>query len=336
MRCGMRNERDLVLVLILALALGPKAQGGWVKDAQGIMGTTVRAEVWHRDEAVARAGAAAVMEEMRRIDGLMSPYRAHSELARVNAQASRRAVAVGPELLDVVQRARRFSELTHGAFDITFASVGHLYDYRNGRRPDAQTIESLLPAISYRHIHVDARAGLIAFDRPGVRIDLGGIAKGYAVDRALERLRRLGICHALVSAGGDTGILGDRLGRPWMVGIRDPRHLDVVVAMLPLQDEALSTSGDYERYFEEDGVRYHHIIDPGTGGSAGALTSVSVLGPDATTTDALSTSLFVMGVRKGMALVDSLDGIEAIMVDRSGELYFSDGLASVDRESTAR
>jgi thiamine biosynthesis lipoprotein len=121
-----------------------------------------------------------------------------------------------------------------------------------------------------------------------------------------------------------------------MVGIRDPRHLDVVVAMLPLQDEALSTSGDYERYFEEDGVRYHHIIDPGTGGSAGALTSVSVLGPDATTTDALSTSLFVMGVRKGMALVDSLDGIEAIMVDRSGELYFSDGLASVDRESTAR
>ncbi len=321
---------------VLILALGSLTQAGWVRDEQGIMGTVVRAEVWHRDEAVARAGVAAVMEEMRRIDGLMSPYKAHSDLARVNAQASRRAVKVGPDLLAVVRRARRFSELTDGAFDITFASVGHLYDYRNGIRPDAQTIETLLPTIHYRHVHLDGRAGRIAFDRPGVRIDLGGIAKGYAVDRALARLRALGIAHALVSAGGDTGILGDRLGRPWMVGIRDPRHHDAVVAMLPLQDEALSTSGDYERYFEEDGVRYHHILDPGTGAPAGALTSVSVLGPDATTTDALSTSLFVMGVRKGMALVDSLDGIEAIMVDRSGALFFSDGLASIERAPATR
>jgi thiamine biosynthesis lipoprotein len=117
LRYGMRNGRDLVLVLVLvlALALWPKAQGGWVKDAQGVMGTTVRAEVWHRDEAVARAGVAAVMEEMRRIDGLMSPYKAHSELAQVNAQAARRAVPVGPDMLAVVQRAQRFSELTHGA-----------------------------------------------------------------------------------------------------------------------------------------------------------------------------------------------------------------------------
>lgn len=303
------------------------AQAGWVRDEQAIMGTLVRAEVWHGDDAVARRGVEAVMAEMRRIDRLMSAYRPDSALSRINANAARGPVAVSGELLVLIHRAQAVSQLSNGAFDITFASVGHLYSYRDRVRPDHDTITRALPAIDYHHVLIDQAAGTIQFARPGVTIDLGGIAKGHAVDRALAVLREHGIKHALVSAGGDTGILGKRLDRPWMVAIRDPRNRDAVIALLPLADEALSTSGDYERYFEQDGKRYHHILNPSTGKSAGEVRSVSVIGPDAATTDALSTSVFVLGVDKGMALVDRLRGIEAVIVDHSGQMFYSRGLA---------
>ena len=315
------------LLLVPLLVVSWSVQAGWVRTEQAIMGTTVRAEVWHDDEAVAQAGVGAVMDEMRRVERLMSPSKADSELHRINAQAADGPVPISRELLMLIQRALAVSRMTRGAFDITFASVGHLYNYRENVKPAEETISQMLPAVDYRHVLLDQISGTIEFAEAGVKIDLGGIAKGYAVDRALEILRNLGIANALVSAGGDTGILGDRLGRPWVVGIRDPRDQGAVVAMLPLHDEALSTSGDYERFFEDGGVRYHHILNPSTGRSVSAVRSVSVVGPDATTTDALATSVFVMGVNKGMTLVDALPGVEAVIVDQSGDLYYSRGLA---------
>ena len=159
-----------------------------------------------------------------------------------------------------------------------------------------------------------------------MRIDLGGIAKGYAVDRCMTLLEQLDIHNALVRAGGDSRVAGDHWGRPWTIGIRDPRDRKGVVAMIPLIDVAVSTSGDYERFFEQSGVRYHHIINPRTGDSARELQSVTIIGPDATTTDALSTSVFVLGLDKGMALIDRLPGIDAILVDRHGTLYYSSDL----------
>jgi thiamine biosynthesis lipoprotein len=161
-----------------------------------------------------------------------------------------------------------------------------------------------------------------------MRIDLGGIAKGWAVDRGIEIVRKMGIEHAMINAGGDTALLGDRLGKPWMVGIRDPRIAGAVVARIPLQDEAISTSGDYERYFEEDGVRYHHILVPGTGKSAREVRSVTILGSNATQTDGLSTSVFVLGVERGMQLVSRLPGVEAVIVDAEGRIFYSDGLVA--------
>ena len=155
---------------------------------------------------------------------------------------------------------------------------------------------------------------------------MGGLAQGFAVDQSIQHLQDLGIEHALVSAGGDTRLLGDRRGRAWLVGIRDPANTEEVIAMLPLEDEALSTSGDYERFFIEDGEKYHHIIHPSTGKSVNEVRSVSILASDATTTDALSTSIFVMGVSKGLELLNRLEGVEGVVVDQNRKLYYSEGL----------
>jgi len=318
----------LLLVALLLPAPVPAADGHWHRRDAAIMGTAIHVEVWHADATLAQNAIDAVLAQMHHIDAVMSPFRPESELSRVNRSAADAPAAVSTELAELVARALHISELTGGAFDITFASVGYLYDYRAHIRPDTTTLRRALPAVDYRHVQVDRQAATIAFASQGVRIDLGGIAKGYAVEQSAALLRGMGIEHALISAGGDTRVVGDRFGRPWMVGIRHPRDEYGIVTRLPLQDEAVSTSGDYERYFDEDGVRYHHIIDPGTGDSARSVLSVTVIGADATLTDALSTSLFVLGVERGIELIDRLPGYEAVLIDRHGALHYSAGLVA--------
>ena len=315
----------LSLFLSLLVITVP-VSAGWLKENADIMGTRITVELFHPDPAVARQGVDRVLAEMRRIDHAMSPYLATSELAQLNIRARQHAFAVSDELFTLIQRAQDFSDLTGGAFDITFASVGFLYDYRKAIRPDAARRKKAAALIDYHNLVMDKDRHTVAFSTPGVRIDLGGIAKGYAVDRCIRLLQDMGIRQALVTAGGDSRIIGDRWGRPWTIGIRDPREADKMVAVIPLMDVAVSTSGDYQRYFEEDGVRYHHIIDPQSGDSARELRSVTIIAPDATTSDALSTSVFVLGTRAGLALVNRLPGIDAILVDRHGELHYSDEL----------
>jgi len=201
-----------------------------------------------------------------------------------------------------------------------------LYDYRNKQRPDDDTINELLSAVDYRHVILDHEQQTVFFASDKVKIDLGGIAKGYAVDNAIRALEKLGIKHALVTAGGDTRLLGDRNGKPWIVGIRDPRDEDKQAVVLPLQNEAMSTSGDYERYFEEDGKRYHHILSPQTGRSSSQIQSVSIIGPQSVYNDALSTAVFVMGLETGIGLINSLPKFEAIVMDKHRRLHYSEGL----------
>ncbi len=311
---------------ILGLLWGWQAQAAWVDRTEAVMGTRIAVRLWADDVDRANAAIDAVMAEMRRIDALMSPFKGETPLARVNREAAARPVPVPGELLKLIHRALRVSVLTGGAFDITFASVGYAYDYRRHVRPDDAWVERHLDRIDYRHVVLDDTASTVRFSMPGVRIDLGGIAKGYAVDRAIALLRRRGIRQALVSAGGDSRLIGDHRGRPWYIGIRDPRRKDASTAVLPLADTAISTSGDYERYFEAGGRRYHHILSPWTGHSADKVRSVTILGPDATTTDALSTSVFVLGPERGMALVERLPGVDAVIIDAEGRMRFSSGL----------
>jgi thiamine biosynthesis lipoprotein len=313
--------------IALAVFAALPAHAEWYQRQAAMMGTSVGVELWADDPSLAQRAMDTVFDEMRRTDELMSTYKPSSQISRVNAEAAQRPVVVDPTIVDVVDRALGFSRLSGGAFDITYASVGYLYDFRTREHPDDEAIAKALPGVDYRHVVVDRSRNTIRFLKAGVRIDLGGIAKGYAVDRCIEMLRRLGIRHAMVNAGGDTRLLGDRRGRPWIVGIRDPRQDGKVVVSLPLADEAISTSGDYERYFDEDGVRYHHILVPGTGRPAGAVRSVTIVADDATTTEGLTKSVFVLGVERGMQLVASLPGVDAVIVDKDGNVFYSDGLA---------
>jgi thiamine biosynthesis lipoprotein len=290
------------------------------------MGTEVSVYVWHDDLETAQEAVAAVFVEVARIDNLMSTYIEDSEMSRINREAASGPVEVGDELFTLILRSLDISLLTRGAFDITYDSVGQHYDFREGRRPDENTILEELPRLDYRLVEINRDDSTIRFMQEGVRINLGGIAKGYTVERGVDVLRQYGVAHARVTAGGDSRLLGDRRGQPWMVGVQNPRDKDQVAVTLPLENEAISTSGDYERFFEEDGERYHHIIEPSTGQPAGEVRSTTIIGPDAVLTDALSTSVFVMGVDQGLRLIATLPDYEGIVIDAEGQMFYSDGL----------
>lgn len=291
------------------------------------MGTRIAVELWATDAAHGEALITRVMDEMHRVDVLMSTYKPASQVSIINDRAAREPVVVDADLFGLLQTALDYSRVTEGAFDITYASVGYLYDYRRHIRPDDAAIAAALPAVDYRHVVLDPKARSVRFTQPGVRIDLGGIAKGWAVDRGIDILRTAGVERAFVTAGGDTRIIGDRFGQPWIVGIRDPREEGKVAVRIPLSDAALSTSGDYERFFEADGVRYHHILSPSTGRPASAVRSVTIIGPTATRTDGLSKTIFVLGIEKGMQVLDRAGDVDAIAIDKDGKIYYSKGLA---------
>lgn len=314
--------RSLLLVVLSSCAQS-NVLAEWHQQQRDIMSTRISLELWHDEAAVAAECSQQVFAEMERINALMSSYLDSSELSFINNNAAIDAVEISDELALLVERSLYFSEISKGAFDITYASIGYAYDYRKRQQPSDQSITQKLPAIDYHHIELANNR--IRFNNNAVRIDLGGIAKGYAVDRAIDIIRQCGIGKAMVSAGGDSRILGDRVGRPWILGIQHPRDPDGIVLRLPLSDSAISTSGDYERFFIENGNRIHHIINPSTGRSAAASWSATVTGPDAMTTDALSTTIFILGAVKGLALIESLEGIDAIIIDSNGKLHYSSG-----------
>ena len=312
---------------LLAAALAPAARAEWlVRTVDGTMGTRIHVELWSEQRAAGEAAIDAVMRDMERIDAAMSTYKADSEVSRVNAGAARAPMRISRELFDLLTTAVEYSRITDGAFDITYASVGFMYDFRRRQKPTEAEIEAALPAVNYRNLELDPRRRTVHFSRPGVRIDLGGIAKGHAVDRGIAILQQRGIRHALVSAGGDSRIIGDRFGKPWIVGIRHPDRKDQVIARIPLVDTAISTSGDYERYFDENGVRYHHIIDPATGHPASKVRSATILAPTATRTDGLSKTAFVLGPEAALAIYNGLGDVDAILVAPDGRVLYSKGL----------
>ena len=290
------------------------------------MGTRIAVDLWHDDAAKGEAAIDAVMTEMRRIDALMSHYKPDSQISKINAHAAEEAVVVDVELFDLLKQALHFSEITDGAFDITYASVGYLYDYRRHVRPTDEQIRGALPGVNFRHLHLDAAMHSVRFERAGMRIDLGGIGKGYAVDRGIGILQSLGVAHAEVTAGGDARIIGDHMGKPWIVGIRHPDDRTKVVTRIPLIDTAMSTSGDYERYFDEDGVRYHHIIDPRSGHSASRVRSATILGLTATQTDGLSKTAFVLGPEQALEIINRLPEFDAVFIANDGRVLYSKGL----------
>lgn len=315
-----------VLATLSLLLVTPVADAEWLGDARPLMGTEVSVWFWSDDAEADGALIEAVFNEAARIDRLMSTYKDESKISEINRHAADHPVVAGNEIFELIKKSIEVSRLTDGAFDITYESVGKYYDFRERLRPTSATVASELDKVNFRFIKLDEEQGTVEFSVDGVRINLGGIAKGYVVERGAEILRKHGISSGVVTAGGDSRLLGNRRGQPFVVGIRDPREEGKVAMRIPLEDEAYSTSGDYERFFDEDGVRYHHILTPSTGEPAKGVHSATVIGPDAVMTDALSTSVFVMGVHKGLGMIATLPEYESIVIDAQGRLYFSDGL----------
>jgi thiamine biosynthesis lipoprotein len=239
-------------------------------------------------------------------------------------------VPVPAELVDLLEVALSFSARTEGAFDPTFAAMWGLWTFGDdGVRalPDPAEVARRLPLVDATKVAVDREAGTVFLPEPGMKLGLGGIAKGWATDRAVAILRAHGLHDFAVQAGGELFVAGGHGDRPWWVGVRDPRG-DGPFARVRLSDAAFDTSGDYERFFEVDGVRYHHIVDPETGWPARASRSATVLAPDATTADALSTALFVLGPERGKAVLAAhFPGVEAVWVDAGGRVAATNGLS---------
>lgn len=308
---------------------GPDTRDDWESHSWQVMGTQADLVFWPGNQPAA-ATLDAIRQEFERLNALLSPWVESSELYRANAHAADAPVIISAEFAQLIETSRHYSHLTDDAFDITFASVGHLYDYRAGVAPDDAALAEAQAGQGMDNVVLTPGTGdqsvALSFLHPRTRVDLGGIAKGYAIDQAVALLQSHDVSHAYISLGGDSYVLGNRRDRLWQVGIRHPRQDEAVAITLPLADVAVSTSGDYERFFIRDGEHVHHILSPDSGRPATALVSVTVLAPRAIDADALSTSIFVLGVEAGLAIAETLEDVSVILIDREGAVHYSQDL----------
>jgi len=296
-----------------------------VERARVSMGSELRLTAWTDDEPLASAAFDAVFAEFDRLESLMSPWREGSDVKRLNDAAGDHRVSVSPEVREVIQAARQISEWTGGKFDITIGALSDLWRFdhdQDNRIPDREQVRRRLPLIDYRALEVNDEDGSAYLPRRGMRVTLGGIGKGYAIDRAISIVRGRGLRDFMIQAGGVLYVAGTKAGRPWRLGIQDPRaQLERdVFATVDLSDSTFSTSGDYERSFVRGGRRYHHIIDPSTGEPSQGCRSVTIATTSAALADGLSTGVFLLGPADGLALVRRIPNVEAVIVTSKNEV----------------
>ena len=322
---------SLLLTISCTQTAPASSRARLVERTGATMGSPLQITAWTTDEPGAVSAFEAIFQEFDRLEGLMSTWRDGSDIQRLNAAAGEHPVQAGAEVRDVLGIARQVSEWTGGKFDVTFGVMSGLwkFDYQNQDNtiPNRHEILRRLPLINYRDLEVDERAGTAFLRRQGMRADLGGIGKGYAVDRAAGILRGRGFHDFMIQFGGDMYVAGHHDGRSWRLGIRDPRGpANRIFAALDLSDGTFSTSGDYERFFIKDGRRYHHILDLSTGEPSQGCRSVTIVTGRAVIADGLSTGVFVLGPQAGMALIERLPGVEGVIVSAKNEVLVSSGL----------
>ena len=306
-----------------------------LERAGGVMGTSMRLVAIGSDREALDAALTAAEAELRRVEDAMTSWRP-SPLTAMNARAGEGAAEVPVELARMVERALMVAELTGGAFDPTWPGIGSLWDLKAEPPviPDDAAIERAVALVDFRRVEVaiDEAANTATVALPeGFAIGLGGIAKGYGVDRAMAVLLEHGVEHGLVDAGGDLKALGRHFDEPWDIAIRHPRRQGEIMAVVPVSNACVVTSGDYERFAEVDGVRHHHILDPRTGRPSTGAMSATVVGPDAAVCDALATALCVMGPEQGLPLIERSGAYQAICVDMDGEVVTTQGLVGTRR-----
>ena len=327
-----RIQTSLLTLLCCAFAgcvgVSPGQQSVVITRAQMQMGTLVKITAVARSEPIAQGAATAGFAEIHRLEELLSTWIPTSELSRVNTSAGVMPVSVSPETMTVVQAAIQVAEMTHGGFNIAIGPAVEAWNVLENRRiPTEPELKALRPLLDLKAIHADVRERTIFLEKAGMRIDVGGIGKGYAADQVVMAMKKAGASAGVVALSGDIKTFGQLPGgKKFPVGIQHPRKEGEVLAFIDLEDEAISTAGDYERFFERDGVRYHHILDPKTLQPARSCQSVTVVAREGILADGLDTGIFVMGVELGMQLVEALPAVEAIIVDHEGLVHVSSGL----------
>lgn len=308
-----------IICLITSLVLVSCRKPELHKETRLLMGTLVSVEIAADSPQVVDGIMPKIWAEAERLEVIFSRYLPDSEISRINREAARHPVTVSDEMMTVLSRAEEISRLTDGAFDITIGPIMEIWGFfpeRKGRVPSDEEIEEALSRLGWRAVELDRDRRTVRFSDPGVEIDLGGLAKGYIVDRLVSLLVEEGIESALVNAGGDIYCLGSSPGgRYWRIGMEHPRNDKEMVTVLNLKDRAVATSGDYRNYFIRRRLRYSHIIDPRTGRpSRSGVVETSVLAPDCLTADALATALFITGAEAGIELLNTIEGVDGIIV----------------------
>lgn len=339
-------HKRLIALVVCGAALGcaepapsPVAQG--VSPANSVtlsrlsMGSTLTLTAWTSDEVTAQSAFEEVFAEFARLEQLMSTWIPDSDVSRINREAGVRPVPASAEVREVLGIARQMSDWTGGKFDVTFGALAGLWKFDHDQDnviPDIREVRRRLPLIDYRAIQIDDAAGTVFIPRKGMSIHLGGIGKGYAVDRAANILRGRGLHAFMVQSGGDIYVAGLKGGQPWRLAIQDPRGpANRTFAELDLSDGTFSTSGDYERAFLKDGRRYHHILDPDTGEPARGSRSVTIVSNRAVLADGLSTGVFILGPNAGMDVIERLPDVEGVIVSNRNEVLISSGLRATLR-----
>jgi FAD:protein FMN transferase len=305
-----------------------RADASTVRRSQMLMGTLVSVTAVAPDEATAHRAAASALIEIRRLENLLSTWIATSELSRLNAAAGREPVKISRDAMDVLTRSVEVARLTEGGFNIAVGPAVQAWSVTEPLNiPSQEQLDRLRPLVDLSALQLNDAMGTAFLARAGMRVDVGGIGKGFAADRAVDAMRAAGATAGVVALSGDIKTFGRMPdGETFLFGIQHPRKETALVATIELHNEAISTAGDYERFFERDGVRYHHILDPRTLQPARECRSVTVIAKEGVMADGLDTGIFVMGPQRGMELVERLPDVEAVIVDREGHILVSSGL----------
>jgi thiamine biosynthesis lipoprotein len=309
--------------LLVLLMIFTAAEAARVQDARPLMGTAVELIAEGPDANALRAASEAAFREMQRLSQMMNHYDPASVVSTINAAAGERAVPVPPELAEVLAQARRVSERTAGAFDVTIGALrGWRFRPGEARVPEPAEIAAQLPKVDYRKLQSDRASAFLT--EKGMKMDLGGIAKLYILEAGRRVLEARGLPRALINGGGDVVAHSD--GAPWRVGVRDPRAPERLLGALSLVRGCVAASGDYERFFVRDGKRYHHILDPRTGHPAEGARGVTLVGPSAEALNGLGPAIMVLGSAAGQKLIAATPGVEGLIVGADGKLWMSRGL----------
>ena len=322
------NKRILAILLVLVVAASGCINTQPIKDTRVSMNTDVTITVMHPDVSEANHAIGCAFAEVYRIEHLMSCTEAGSEVTRLNNNGS--LPNSSSDLRYVVTKSVGYSELTNGSFDITVLPVINLWKerIRAGAPPTTDEINETLELVNYKNISIGNSS--ISFNHGSMGITLGGIAKGYAIDQAIEVLKEHHIKHALVNAGGDIRAMGSKTeDEPWNVALRNPKNRTEYITVLNLCDMSVATSGNYERYFSE-AARASHIIDPKTGYATDELLSATIIAESATDADALATAIFVLGEVDGMELIERMDRVEGLIITGDRRILWSSGFGEFE------